>query len=396
MNGDVLPLASDLSRRFARYRRGALIAGLIGLASCALGAFFNVKEASFAYLFAYLFWIGLSLGGLCVLMIHHLTGGGWGFMVRRFLEAAAGTLPLMAVLFIPLCFGLKLLYPWMDPHIVAQHEALQRKHAYLNVPAFALRMVVVYGLWIMAARLLGRWSDEQDKTASLGPTRRMRSFSGPGLLFFTLTVSMASVDWVLVLEPDWYSTIFPALFIIGQILSILAFCTILLVWLGKQEPWRDIIRTEHYHSLGNLLLAFVMMWTYLMVSQLIIIWSGNLPKEIGWYLHRVAGGWRYVAIALGLFQFALPFLLLLSRQNKEDVHRLAAVAAGVLFMQMIVIYWYVMPSYYAHGLGASWIAPAAVIGVGGFWLAIFFARLQSRVLLPRNDPRMEPELIHGH
>ena len=185
------------------------------------------------------------------------------------------------------------------------------------MPAFAVRMVVAYGLWIVAAWLLNRWSADQETTRSVGPTRRMRTFSGPGLVVFTLTVSVAVVDWVMVLEREWYSTIFPVLFIIGNILSIIAFCTLMLVWVRQREPWRSVVKDRAFHSMGNLLLAFVMMWAYLTVSQLIIIWSGNLPKEIVWYTHRVAGGWRYVAIALGMFQFALPFLLLLSRETRK-------------------------------------------------------------------------------
>ncbi len=396
MSMDLPPTDAALTARFARLQGIALVVGVVALALSAVGVFVTPRAFFFSYLFGYLFWISLTLGGLCVLMIHHLTGGGWGFTVRRFLEAAVSTLPLMALLFVPVCLGLRQLYPWMDPAIVAESIALQRKHAYLNVPAFAVRTVVEFGCWIFAAWLLGRWSAEQDGTASVGPTRRMRTFSGPGLLFFTLTASVAVVDWIMVLEREWYSTIFPVLFIIGGILSILAFCTVLLIWLGKQEPWRAVVRTEHYHSLGNLLLAFVMMWTYLTVSQLVIIWSGNLPKEIGWYLHRVAGGWKAVAIALGLFQFTLPFFLLLSRQNKEDPRRLGVVALGILLMQAVVTYWYVMPSFYEKAFGFAWTAPLTLLGVGGLWTAGFFAHLKSRPLIPRNDPRLEPDLVHGH
>lgn len=391
-----LPTDSDLPAQFARLQRFSLIVGLVSLGISALGLFTGSRAFFFSYLYGYLFWMSFPLGGLCVLMIHHLTGGGWGFTIRRFLEAATATLPLMALLFVPVCLGLRQLYPWMDPGIVAHSEALQRKHAYLNVPAFALRMLVVYGLWIMAAWLLNRWSTDQDTTGSVGPTRRLRTFSGPGLAFFALTVSVAVVDWVMVLEREWYSTIFPVLFIIGEILSVLAFCTVLLVWLGDREPWRAIVKTEHYHSMGNLLLAFVMMWAYLTVSQLIIIWSGNLPKEIVWYTHRVAGGWRYVAIVLGLFQFALPFLLLLSRQNKEDLRRLCSVAVGILVMQVVLMAWYVLPSLYEQGPGIPWTAPFTMAGIGGVWLAAFFARLKSYPFVPQNDPRLEPDLVHGH
>ena len=385
--------ASDVFRLLQRLTLGA---GVVGLALCGVGAFLDPAQFFFSYLVGFVFWMGLSLGCLCVLMIHLLTGGGWGYMIRRFLEAAANVVPVMAVLFVPLCFGLHRLYPWAQPEMVAQFEALQKKHAYLNVPMFSLRVVLSFAFWIAAAFLLRRWSLAQDNTTDPAPTRRARTFSGPGLLAFTLISSLAAVDWVMVLEPVFYSTVFPAQVIIGWILLTFAFCTIVLAVVRDLPPWRGLVRTEHFHSLGNFLLAFVMMWAYLAVSQLIVIWSGNLPKEIGWYLHRVSDGWKLVAIFLGLFHFALPFLLLLSREAKESVRRLSLLAVFIFCVHMVEVFWQIEPSRHPVHFHLSWMDPAALLGIGGVWLAAFFWLLGRGLLIPQNDPRREEALAHGH
>jgi hypothetical protein len=317
-------------------------------------------------------------------------------MVRRFLESAALVMPLLAVLFLPLFLGLDRLYPWAQPGMVRQYEALQKKLAYLNLPAFSVRMLLSFALWIGAAYFLSRWSRAQDRTTDPAPTRRLRTFSGPTLLVFTLVASLATVDWLMVLEPVFYSTVFPAQVIIGWILSAFAFCTVLLSFVQSHAPWKGLVRTEHFHSLGNFLLAFVMMWAYLAVSQLIVIWSGNLPKEIGWYLHRVAGGWKAVAIFLGLFHFALPFLLLLSREAKESVRRLRLLALVIFTVHMLEVVWQVEPSPHGAPLAAGLFDLAALLGVGGLWLAVFFWRLQQAPLIPLHDPRMSEALAHGH
>ena len=396
---------NTLRAQFDRVQRLALTAGGVGLALAVLGAFVHPdpRQFFFSYLFAFLFWMGLPLGSLCILMLHYLTGGGWGYTIRRFLEANISTLPLMAVLFIPFFFGLKHLYPWARPDVVAHDDALQKIHVYLNLPAYTARMVVLFGLWITAATLLLRWGARQDETSDPALTRRIRTFCGPGLLLFTLTVSLATVDWIMVLERNWYSTVFPALLIIGQILLTFAFCAAMLAWVvgpapfdRKASPLSGVVRVEHFHSLGNFLLAFVMMWAYLTVSQLIVVWSGNEPREISWYLHRTAGAWKYVAIFLGLFNFGLPFCLLLSRENKSNVRFLTVLAVGVCAVHAVERYWQVMPSLYQDAFHVSWVDLAAFVGVGGVWFGVFLARLKTHLTLPQNDPRMEPALVHGH
>ncbi len=343
--------------------RLSLVAGFVGALLCGLGAGWNAPQFYFSYLFGYAFWVGLAVGALGLLMIHHLTGGSWGFVIRRFLEAAMGTLPLMTLLIVPLFFGLPHLYTWAQP---GPYDAmLAKKLFYLNTPAFVLRTVIVFGLWNGLAFFLRRWSREQDRTTDPAPTRRMRTLSGPGIVLFAVLGTVASVDWIMVLENDWTSTIFPIQIMIGQMLGALA----LSIFLAARR--RAPVSTEDFHRLGNLLLAFVMLWAYMAVSQLIIIWSGNLPREITWYLHRVAGGWKTVAIFLGLFHFAVPFAILLWREAKRRPEILARIAFGVLCVHAVEVLWQIAPSLHPTGFAISWMDGAAFLAIGGFWSAMF-------------------------
>jgi len=264
---------------------------------------------------------------------------------------------------------------------------LQHKHAYINEPAFVIRTVFVFAIWILIARLLVKWSAEQDATRSVEPTIKLRQLSGPGLVIYPLTVTFAYVDWVMSMEADWYSTIFPLLICIGQMLSALAFVIIVLAWYGPGTALTQIVSKENFHHLGNLLLTFTMLWAYLAYAQLIVIWSGDLPHEIGWYLHRIAGGWRWIAFALLIFHFFGPFFLLLFRQTKQNPQILVVLAAFIFVTHIVDVWWLVAPSLYPSGFHLSWMAPVTFIGIGGMWLNVFFRRLAVTPLVPKNDPR---------
>ncbi|HZV34386.1 MAG TPA: hypothetical protein VFB72_07390, partial [Verrucomicrobiae bacterium] len=278
-----------LLARLNRFQIIGLIVGLIGLALCVVGAFVNTDNFFGAYLFGYLFWLGLALGCFVVAMIHYLTAGQWGEETRRVYEAGYMTLPLMAVLFLPIFFGVHRLYPWARPDEVASDKVLQAKAHYENFPMFTGRMIVIFAIWIVMALLLRRWSVAQDQTKDVAPLRRMRTLSGPGIVIYGLTTTVAFVDWVMSLEADWHSTMFPVIIWIGQVLSAYAFATMALAWFKEYKPISGLQLTAPFHQLGNLLLAFVIFWTYVGFGQLLIIWSGNLPHEITWYLHHIEG-----------------------------------------------------------------------------------------------------------
>jgi len=372
-----------------RLQRIGLTLALFGVAACGLGAAANPRQFFISYLVGYTFWLGLSLGCLGVAMIHHLTGGRWGFVTRRFLEAGFMVLPPMLLLFVPLLFGLRDLYPWARPDAVMASETLRQKSIYLNIPWFCLRTAVFFAIWIGMAVCLRRWSLQQDASADPRPTIIMRTLSGPGIVIYPLTATFAFIDWVMSIEARWYSTVFLVILLIGQILTAFAFVTLMLAWFRQQPPFREVATRTHFHDLGNLLLAFVIFWTYVSFSQLLIIYSGNLPREIDWYLIRIAGSWRWVIGLLALFHFFVPFFLLLFRVMKQDIARLAVIAGLIFTIHIVEVYWIIEPSFFRQGMHVHWLDAAAVLGLGGVWLALFAANLKSHALLPQNDPRIE-------
>jgi hypothetical protein len=336
-------------------------------------------------LIAYLFWFGIAAGSLPLLMLHHLVGGTWGFVIRRALEAATRTLPLMLLLFLPILFGVHSLYEWSQPESVAHDPVLQAKHAYLNVPFFIVRAAMYFIAWLVWAFFLNRWSAEQDATGNPLLLRRFQLFSAAGIVVYSLTVTFASIDWGMSLEPHWFSTIYGMLFIVGQSLAALASVTAIAARLSDSPPVSDHVTPHVFQDLGNLLLAFVMLWAYISFSQYLIIWSGNLPEEIPWYLRRGTNGWQWVAAVLALFHFAVPFLVLLGRGNKRNKQLLTGVAVAVLLMRWVDIYWLIAPSF-GGGVRIHVFDVLLFAVIGGIWLYVFRGQLNSRPLLPLRDP----------
>ena len=384
--------ADSLGSLLNRIQRRSLFVGLVSMAAFSGWGLLNPEGFFRAYLVAYLFWIGIALGSLGILMLHQLVGGCWGFIIRRLLEAGTRTFPLMALLFLPILFGMNHIFIWTDADLVARDHVLQHKSAYLNIPFFTTRAIVYFLLWIGISSLLSRWSLEQDRTGDPLLSRRMPILSGPGLVIFGLTATFASIDWVMSLEPHWFSTMHGVIFIVGQALATLAFSILCVVLFSGQKPLSDLISPKYLRDLGTMMLAFVMLWAYVTFSQYLIIWSGNLPEEIPWYLHRTRGVWTWVTIGLILFHFALPFTLLISRNIKRRTKVLTAIAGMMLLVRLVDVYWFVVPSFGAHGLGGSPLHImdlTAPLGIGGIWFWFFARELEGKSLLPLKDPRME-------
>jgi hypothetical protein len=384
---------NTLHTRLTRLQINALIVGVVALGISVAGAFSNRQQFFMSYLVGYLFWLGLALGCIGFLMVHHLTGGKWGFPVRRFYEAAGMTLPLMALLFVPVCFGLHDLYQWTNAQAVAANPAMLHRSGYMNPAGFIIRAAIFFVFWTVVILLLNKWSFQQDATTSAEPTRKMRTLSGPGIVLYPITATFVFVDWVLSLEPDWFSTMFLVLIVIGQMLTAITFGIMLLAWLRHTEPVSEMVAPVHFLHLGMLLLAFVMLWTYMAFGELLIIYSGNQPHEIIWYLHRIAGTWKIIVWFLFLFHFLVPFFLLLSRELKYNVPMLTGIAAVIFFAHLVYTYWLVVPSFHKTGIRLHWLDITVPIGIGGIWLSAFATRLKSRPLLVRNDPREHP--AHG-
>ncbi|HWP59566.1 MAG TPA: hypothetical protein VNL14_16860 [Candidatus Acidoferrales bacterium] len=378
----------DLRARaeWLKARNASLLVGVVALGLCAVGAFFDARQFLHSYLIAFLLWLGVALGSLTIVMIHYLTGGAWGVVIRRMLESAARTLPLMAVLFAPIVVGSPEIYAWMAG--AASHGS------YLSAPFFFTRAAFYFACWLILVYLLNKWSLEHDRTGAPKPARNIRLLSAPGLGVYVLTVTFAAVDWVMSLEPDWYSTIYGVIFMGGQVLSAFAFVIIVAALLWRHKPAADVMRPEHFHDLGNLLLAFVMLWAYFAFSQYLIIWSGNLPEEISWYLRRLTGGWEWVGAALIGFHFFVPFLLLLSRATKRNPLVLAGVAALVLSMRWLDLLWFTAPAFRPAAIAVHWMDVTAPLGVGGIWFAAYIFNLQRRPLFPLHEPILK-EARHG-
>ncbi len=378
-----------------RYQRPALIVGTVALAVCAVGGFFQPDQFFRSYLYAFLFWAGIALGCMAVAMLHHVTGGAWGLVIRRPLESGMRTLPLVGILFLPIALGVGRIYEWAHPEAVAADPILRHKSLYLNVPFFLGRAAVYFGAWLVLAYFLNRWSLEQDARGDRSIARRLQLLSSAGLVLYGLTVTFAAIDWAMSLEPHWFSTMYGVLFIAGQGLSAFAFIVVVLVLIAGGSPLAQFVEAKHYHDLGKLMLAFVMFWAYVSFSQYLIIWAGNLPEEIPWYLRRLQGGWGWVGAALVVLHFALPFFLLLPASANRNPRILLGVAGLVLFMRLVDIFWLTRPAFGAGGFRVHWMDLLAPVGVGGLWLAAFFWQLGKRPLLPVNDPEMQQALAHA-
>jgi hypothetical protein len=366
------------------------------------GAFLLVLAAGFAmdrgqffrsYLFGWVFWVGIGVGCLGLAMLNQLTGGLWGLVPRRFHEAAARTIPAMALLFLPVLLGLGSLYTWAQPEVVATDEMLRRKAPYLNAPFYVGRAVLYFAVWSALAYVVSRLSQRQDAGADPARAARLRGVSAVGLVLLSLTTTFAAVDWGMSLAPHWFSTIYGVLFIVGWTLSALSFTIVLMALLAGEPPMSEAVRPVTVHDLGKLLLAFTMLWGYVNFSQFLIVWSGNVSEETPFYLHRLQGGWQVMAVALLVFHFALPFALLLSRDLKRDARSLAAVAALMLVMQLVDLFWLFGPDLVAHGrqavpLRVHWLDAAAVLGLGGLWLVLFARQVRTGPVLPVGEPEV--------
>jgi hypothetical protein len=391
--------SATLQPRWQRLQHRALLVGLVATGLCVMGYFVHPAQFFRSYLMAYLFWLGVVLGCLAILMLHYLVGGRWGIVIRRGLEAGTRLLPLMVVLYIPLVFGIPELYVWARPGGVGEPGMSPLQQVYLRLPFFLGRAGVYFASWLVLALFLNRWSRQQeqepDPLVIRTRQRRLGLLSGGGLVLYGLTMTFAAVDWMMSLEPQWFSTVYGFLVMTGQLLVAMAFAILTTSWLARDEPYASVASPELWRDLGNLLLAFVMLWAYIAFAQLLITWSGDLPEEIPWYLHRAHGGWNWVGVVLVVLHFALPFCLLLSRRITRRAQFLAAVAAVLFCLHLVDVFWLVMPAFFPGRLRVHWLDLAAPIAVGGLWLAAFLWQLQRRSLLPWHEPFLQEAIPYG-
>lgn len=370
-----------------RLQRIGVFFVVVGALACVVGAFIQPDQFFRSYLFGFLFWAFLALGATGLLMIQHLSGGMWGMVNRRTLEAASRTAPLLALLFLPVAFGVYRIYSWAGPEAAAD-AVLKLKAPYLNVPFFLGRAALYFVLWMVIVYFLNRWSLQQDEGGDPSISERLENLSGGGLIGLALIITFASIDWAMSLSPHWFSTIYGVLFMVGGILSAWSFAIILIAVWGSDEPFDRVANPNFIHDMGKFLLTFVMLWAYINLSQFLIIWSGNLPEETPWYMVRMKSPYVFLGQVLVVFHFALPFLILLSRSLKRARRRLAIVATLVFLMRVLDLLWVVGPEIHP-GLAIHWLDIAAWAAAGGAWVVYFTAQLAGRPLLPVGEPEIQ-------
>ena len=395
--------ARHIPDSFARFGRTAGVVGLALSAVSLVGLFADADHYFRAYLYAFLFWNGLGLGMMSLLMIHHLVGGAWGFTIQRIIEAGTRTIPFQFILFIPVGVSLLLqgdpssgvkLYYWAVPGVMESDHLLHHKAPYLNVTFFLVRSVVYFAIWTVLGGLLTRWSLRQDETRNTGFTRKMKTLAGPGLVLYMFTMTFAAFDWGMSLDPHWFSTIYGVIFAISQGLSALALSIFLVSRLSaRSDVMRHVLTADRLHDIGKLLLAFVILWAYMHLSQYLIIYMGNIPEETAWYVARLRGGWHLFIVSVVVLQFALPFLLLLPRGMKRKTANIVPIAILILVMRFVDLYWMIMPAH-GHALHLSWVDVVLPVALGGLWVAVYLWNLGSRPLMPSQDPRFK-EAIDG-
>ncbi len=377
-----IPELAGLQRRF-------LLAGAAGAAVSLVGLLLTPRQFLQSYLMAYTLCLGVTLGCLALGMVHQLSGGAWGVVLRRSIGAASRVLPVMTAMFLPIAIGMSFLYPWTNADLVAHNELLQHKRLYLNTPFFLVRAAVYFAIWNALAYFLSAWSLEQDRSPDPGIASRMQRLSAGGLLCYGLTITFASFDWLMSLDPEWFSTMYGVLIIGGQGLSSLAFLITIVAWLSRRPPLDRIVMPSHFNDLGNLMLTFVMLWAYFSFSQYLIIWAANLPLEISWYQHRLDTSWRAVGVGLIVFHFAVPFVLLLSRTTKRERAAIVKVAAWILVVRVVDLFWLIAPAFHPQGVSVSWLDVVLPLSLGAVWLGCFFRQLRGRPILPVHDPEFD-------
>jgi len=379
----------------SRVQSAGLAIGGVALLAAIFGAVSSPEKFYQSYLFSYMLVLGLTLGSLGLLMLQHLTGGHWGIIIRRPLEAASRNIWLVLLMFVPIVLGMKSLYrAWLDPEKLKAEPLSAYQQGYLTSAGFLGRAVLYFAIWGALVWLFNSWSREQDRNPEdRALRRRLKLLAGPGIILYVLAMTFAAIDWVMSLSPHWASTIYGFIFVAGQAITAMSLMIIVVAALSSSEPYAGIIQKRHLHDLGKLLFAFNMLWAYFDFSQLLIIWSGNQPEEISFYRTRLYGGWGVVAVIVLIFSFALPFLVLLSRDIKRSAGLISKVAVWMILMRLVDLFWMTRPEFSSSAL-PTWLDIVVPIALIGLWVGFFAFNLKQQPLLPLGDPKLAEAIAH--
>lgn len=378
MTADVSPSKASLGELLATTQRRAMLIGGSALILGAIG--WATDQVTFyqSWLLAFAFWWQIAIGCLGISLLHQLVGGAWGRLTRPTFAAGMTTLPLLAILFLPVLAGMKSVFPWMDAEFNEANPLMKEKLFFLNASGFYLRAVIYFCFWCVIALVLNRRAVRSLKESGSIQSNSLKGFSGASLFHFFLFTTFASFDWMMSLDPLWFSAMYGGLIIVGG--AVGAFCVAVIVATKMPPRMGDMEVNGHddghhkpllggFPDLGTLLLAFILIWVYFAFSQFLIIWSGNLPDEVVWYAQRNEGGWKFISVAIMVLHFGLPFFCLLQREFKEDPKKLAMLAIAMLGVRLLDVAWTMMPSFNREGFAIRWTDPVLVIAIGGVWVA---------------------------
>lgn len=391
-------LTNEKLLSISKLQRKALLVGLVGCVVALVGGLLTGGPDRIfqTFLIGYLQWFGLSVGCMACVVLHHLCGGGWSFLIQRICEAGSRTLWFFAALGVIIILGglyTGALYPWTDAAYRAKYHIVANKEAFLNTNVFTIGFLIYFAIWFFTSTIYNAWSKKLDATGDHRYIKSMKFFAGPCLILYVLSMTFAATHWGMSLEPEWFSTIYGAWLIGGYNLSVIAFAAIMLIYLKDEPGIKERVQAKHYHHLGNFLLGFTIFWTYVSFSQYLIIWNGNLPEEIGFYLHRMGNGLNVITVILMVFHWFVPMFILLMRNQKTNFKSLKRIAIFIIGIRFFDIYWNVAPSFeYHHGrldILTLIVAAFASAGVGGVWFYLYLNELKKRPLVPQQDPRGE-------
>ncbi len=369
-----------------------LYTGILFLVLSAIGWAINREQFFHSYLVSFTFWVTLGLGGLFVTLIHYLTHSVWTIVVRRIPETVMRTLPWMVIFFVPIFFGMHDLYHWSHTDVVAHDSILIKKVGYLNIPFFSIRALIYFAVWFGLGSLIHKFSIEQDEGLRPDMYARLRRIAAPGMFLFAFSITFAAFDWLMSLDPHWYSTIFGVYIFAGSYLSIIAFMTLFTMFIQSRGVLKKEVTVEHYHDYGKLLFAFTVFWAYIAGSQYFLIWYGNIPEETVWFLHRWEGSWKAFSLFLIFAHFFVPFVVLIFRASKRNLNILRVIASLILVMQFMDLYWIVMPSLHPHGFHFSWMDLTAFLGIGGIFMYFFWREFTANAIVPVKDEKLQDSI----
>lgn len=377
-----------------RFGNIALLVGLLGLAASVFAWTQHAERFYHAWLLAFVYCLTLSLAGLFFTMLHHLANAKWSVVVRRVPEALMSLVPWLIIAFIPVYLGLHDLYHWSHPDVLLHDEALAKKAVYLNPTFFAIRTVAYFIIWSIFALRLRALSLKQDITGDAVLTQKMRNLSAGGMILFAFTVTFASFDWLMSLNPHWYSTIFGVYIFGGLFLSGIALFTLILLLLRRAGVMQDVVTFEHYHDLGKLMLGFVIFWAYIGFSQYFLIWYGNVPEETHWFQVRWVGNWKAIGYLLLFGHFAFPFVVLIFQRVKRNAAIMIFMSIWLLVMHWFDLYYLIFPTLYPEGFHIGWVEIVTWLGLSGITAWLFWRAFTAGPTVPPHDPFLEKSLHH--